>query len=379
MHRETLPEPRTTHPARACALTVLALAALQAPDAHGAARWLFEGLLDAEFEATDPDSRLLSKNEGDARSSGALRLWAGAELHPRLQLMVLGEFEGGTGNDKSGVQSEIEQAFLRYSFDGSRSMFVEAGRIITPIGDFGGRYLPTLNPLIGEPTGYEVSYPLGVQFAGSVSLLDFRAAVIDSPVTNAAYLPGADRVARPALSLGVTPLVGLRFGGYYTRGPYLNQKLETALPAGADWKSFAQEIVGVDGQFSRGHFDVHVDYNVSTYEVPTYDGALQGNAVYVEPKYTWSPRFYTALRVESNEYVYAKPYGTFWVGSEVKVDDVEIGAGYRFGRDTLLKLSYRFDHWDVDAADEQFFPNGYSVALQLSQAFDVRDWFEAPR
>ncbi len=377
MHRE-LPEPRRMRPALACGLTLLALSALAAPEAHGAARWLVEGLLDAEVQETDPDSRLLSENGGDPQSSGALRLWAGAELHPRLQLMVLGEFED-TGSGESGVEAEIEQAFLRYSFGGSRSMFVEAGRIITPIGDFGGRYLSTLNPLIGAPTGYEVSYPLGVQFAGSVSLLDFRAAVIDSPVTNPTYVPGADRVARPALALGVTPFVGLRLGGYYTRGPYLNEKVEAVLPAGADWKSFAQEIVGAESQFSRGHFDVHVDYNVSTYEVPTYDGALQGNTAYVEPKYTWSPRFYTALRVESNEYVYAKPYGAFWVGSEVRVDDVEIGAGYRFGRDTLLKLSYRFDDWVVDAADEAFFKDGYSVALQLSQAFDVRDWFEAPR
>lgn len=378
MDRRTLPEPKRTSPVLVCGLTALVLAFAASP-AQAAGRWLFEGLLDAEIEETDAASRLLSKNGGDPLSNGTLQLWAAAEFHPRLQLMVLGQFEGTTADDESGVESEIEQAFLRYSIAGNRPLFLEAGRIVTPIGDFPPRYLSTQNPLIGAPTGYDVAYPLGVQLAGSVSLFDFRAAVIDSPLTNESYVPPADNRARPAVAVGVTPFVGLRLGGYYTRGSYLNEELEADLPAGTDWKDLTQDLVGLDGQFSRGHFEIHADYNVSTYEVPPNGEVLQGNAFYVEPKYTWTPRFYTALRLETNEYVFSRKFGDFWVGRETRVDDVEIGAGYRFGRDTLLKMSYRLDHWDVDGEDAANFPNGHSFALQLSQAFDVRGWFEAPR
>ena len=53
---------------------------------------------------------------------------------------------------------------------------------------------------------------------------------------------------------------GLRFGAYYTRGPYLGPDSEAGIPAGSDWKDFDQAVAGLEFQFSRGHFELHGDF-----------------------------------------------------------------------------------------------------------------------
>ena len=109
-------------------------------------------------------------------------------------------------------------------------------------------------------------------------------------------------------------------------------------------------------------------------------GDSHGRVWYLEPKYTWTPRFYTAIRLEHNDYPYIQPIdNTFWLGSNAAFYDVEVGFGWRFNRDLLLKASYRRDHWNVDPSLRPYLPNGHAVALQLSYAFDVRSWFERPR
>lgn len=362
--------------ARALVLLLPLLLCAGGTPAQADERWLLHGLFDAELWDTDDGSRLLSKNEGDTAAAGVLRLWAVTEPVQQLRIVLLGEFSGGNAQDEDGVESELEQAYVRYSF--GKRMLVEAGRIVTPIGDFPARHLSPVNPLIGAPTGYEVDYPVGVQWAGAVSLLDFRLAVVDGPLGNTAYVPEPDSAARPALSLGLTPVVGLRFGGYYTGGPYLNADVDLGV-VDASWRDFSQEVAGGELQFSRGHFELHADYNVSRFDVPGYDDTLEGNAVYVEPKYTWSPRWFTAVRLEKNEYVYVGEQEYGLIARVVRVDDVEIGTGYRFGRDTLLKISYRFDDWHVSEEESSFLPDGQAFAVQFSRQFDVRGWFDRPR
>jgi hypothetical protein len=377
MHRGVWPEIpiRCSRLLPALALCGL-LPALGAP-ARADERWLVRGLFDAELWETDAGSRLLSQNEGDPTSAGTLRLWTAFAPRPGLQLVVLGEVEGTGADDESGVESEIEQAFIRQTWGQKRRWSVDAGKLISPLGDFAPRYLPDVNPLIGQPSGYGVSYPLGAQLTGTTRRLDFRVAVVDEPMSNPDWVPEPDSALRPALAAGLTPQVGLRFGAYATWGPYLNR--DTApLPPGTSWRDLEQHVYGVDCQFSRGHFELHADYNINTYDAPTDGSTLQGQALYIEQKYTWSPRWFTAVRLESNEYPFIRLFGSFWVARETRVDDVELGAGYRFTRGTLLKLAYRLDRWDVEPADRAMLPDGHSVALQLSQSFDVLDWFQQP-
>jgi hypothetical protein len=361
----------------ACATTVLAPA--HADDE----RFSLGGLVDAELWKTDEDSTLLAHNEGDPATAAKLQLWAAGKLTQRLQAVVLGELEGGSADEHSGVESEIELAFLRHSFGGRQHLQIEAGRIQGPLGNFSGRHLSSANPLIGQPASYGVSYPLGAQVAGSVSLLDFRVAVLDEPLVYEGYVPEPDSALRPAAALGVTPVFGLRLGGYFTSGPYLSSSLEEYLPHEQDWKDFEQRIAGFDLRFGRGHLELNADWSTSRHEVPTRPDTIDAQAWFVEGRYALTPRWFTAARIGSTELMYVAPgAGEYadWISAEFRVDDAEVGAGYRFGPDTILKLSWRVDDW---AADDpvvlSYYPDGHALALQLSQTFDVRGWFEAPR
>lgn len=360
----------------------LLAAALATGEAHAqvANRVAVRGLQDLELFQTDSDSRLLSRNDGDLAGAGRLRLWAAADFTSGFQGVLLGRLESGKAYGESGTRGEIEQAFLRYVAPEKAHLMIDVGRVVFPIGNFSKRYFSSVNPLIGSPDSYDVSYPEGVVVTGAASFFDYRVAVIDRPLANKKYVPEADAAWRPAVDLGFTPVIGLRIGAYVTQGPYLSRAVEPMLPAGERWRDFDQRVAGLELEFSRGHFELNGDWAFSTYDVPTKGGVSRGQAWFLEPKYTWTPRLFTALRLEKNDYPYIQPIdSSSWIAQNVTFHDVEAGIGWRFTPDLVLKASYRRDRWDVSESMESFFPNGYSCGVQLSYSFDVRSWFERPR
>jgi len=335
-----------------------------------------KGLQDLELFKTDDGSLLLSRNEGNLAGAGRLRLWAAADLTSGFQAVLLGRVEGGKAYDESEANADVEQAFVRYVPPGSVHLMIDAGRVVVPVGNFSKRYLSTVNPLIGAPDSYDVSYPEGLVVTGKVAFFDYRAAVIDRPLANADYVPTGDRAWRPALELGFTPIIGLRLGAYATAGPYLGDAVTPMLPAGTHWRQFDQQIAGVELEFSHGYFELNGDIAFSAYDVPTQSSRSRGQAWFLEPKYTWTPRLFTALRLEKNDYPYIAPVdSTYWIAQNVTFHDVELGIGWRFTPDLVLKASYRMDRWDVTRSMKSYFPDGYASALQLSYAFDALSWF----
>ena len=362
-------------------LVALACAILSASPAPCEERVLVGGLLDSEIWKTDDDSRLLSRNEGDTAPAARLRLWAVGDFLPRLQGCVLGKVISGDAYGEGRTETDLEQAYLRYSFRPPLHLVIEAGRMVTPIGNFSRRYLSHTNPLIGSPDSYSVSYPVGLQVRGQAARFDFGVALLDRPFVNEDYVPERiGRVLRPALVAGVTPAIGVRVGGYATRGTYLGPGSTPMLPPGDEWRDFRSVVYGIDAQFSRGYFELNGDFARSSYEVPGVAQSVRGIAYFIEPKYTWTPRFFTALRFERNDYPYIMGVAPgIWIHDNADLFDVEVGAGYRFGPGTLLKVAYRRDYWRVDPIDKSFFPEGYSISAQLSYRFDVNSWIERPR
>jgi len=376
--------PRARRPAlpRQALPGLLAAACLliHAAPARSEDRILLQGLFEAEVWKTDDASRLLSKNEGSTAPAGRLRLWAAGEFRPRLQGFIIGRVEDGRGSYEEAGETALEQAALRYTFEAPRRLVLEGGKILTPIGNFSRRYLSSTNPLIGSPDSYDVNYPYGIQVSGQVSRLDYRVAVIDRPLVKEGYVPGPGSAARPAVALGVTPVTGLRLGVYSTRGPYLGPGVEALLPAGDTWKDFGQMVTGADVQFSRGHFELNGDFAASAYEAPGRAFKSRGRAYFIEPKFTFSPRFFTALRVEKNDYAYIMPLGGgLWRVNTTELYDVEAGAGWRIGPGAVIKIAYRKDRWNVPDSRKSFFPNGYSLSAQLTCSFSVNSWLERPR
>ena len=362
------------------ALLALACLLIHSAPARSEDKVLIQGLFEAEVWKTDDASRLLSRNEGETAPAGRLRLWAVGEFLPRLQGFAVGRVEEGRGSYEDAGESVLDLAVVRYTFEAPRRLVIEGGKILSPVGNFSRRYLSSTNPLIGSPDSYSVSYPYGIQVSGQVARLDYRVAAIDHPIVNDDYVPpDPGSAVRPAVALGVTPVTGLRFGVYATRGPYLGPGVEAVLPAGTKWKDYGQMITGTEVQFSRGHFELNGDFAVSSYEAPSKTFKSRGRAYFIEPKYTFSPRFFAALRVEKNDYPFIMPFGSFWVANNAELFDVEAGAGYRLAAGAVLKLAYRRDWWNVQDSRKAMFPNGHSVAAQLTYSFNVNSWLERPR
>lgn len=363
---------------------VLLLLELSAQAAFGQVAFQIRGLADGELWKTDEGSVLLSRNQGDTAPLGRLHLWGALEPNPRFQLAVLAEFEGGDAvqGDESehDVHAEIEEALLRFSPESGLPIVFEGGRIAPTVGAFAKRRFSNINPLIGEPDGYQTMYPWGGQVSLAWNRADFRAALIDLPVVNVKYTPEPSSRARPALAAGYSPMAGIRLGGSFTSGPYLGSGVNPFLPAGSEWDDYWERVFGIEAQFSRGYFEVNGEVVFSRYEVPNHPEATHGLAHYTELKYTWSPRLFSAIRFEQNDYAYIQPVSpSFWIAAETNFYDGEAGIGYRLGPETLIKVAYRRDFWKVDDSLRPFLPDGYSVSTQISYGFDVESLLRRPR
>jgi len=363
---------------RALALALAALAATSGGGPAARERVALSGLVDAEAWNTASASPLLSRNDGDPASLLRLRLWAAAELVPGLTALTLGRVATGSAGGDGETHAFLDQAYVRYHVPGRIPLLLEAGRIALPFGNFSARYLSSANPLIGQPATYGLTYPLGASLAGRFGRLDWKAAILDRPLTDE-RLPGFDAAPRPALSLGVTPAIGVRLAAYWTAGPYLGSGVAPLLPASAGWRDFDQRVTGLEFAFSRGYFEVNGDFLVASYDVPTRARPARGQTWFVEPRYAWTPRLFTALRVERSDYPLIAPVSELYWGAEnAAFVDAEIGAGWRFAPDLVLKASYRVDRWSAGAAGPAAFPDGQALALQLSWGFDVNAWLRRP-
>jgi hypothetical protein len=358
---------------RLTALFILAASAVASP-ASAQEHWLLQGLVDAEYWNTDDGSRLLALDDGERSGVGRLRLWAAGDFAESLQGFVRGAVSGGDacGQEPCETDTDLEQAWLRWTVPGRARLMIEAGRIVTPVGDFPRRYLSTDNPLIGVPSDYTVAYPDGLAFAAWAGPVDFKVAVVDRPLYADWYAPEPGDAFRPMLGAGWTPMVGLRFAGFATSGPYLGPDSEAALVTGDGWQDYDQSVYGAELQFSRGHFELHGQFARSAYEVPGFAERAYGKTYWLEPRYTFTPRLFAAARIGQNDYPYIAPiYGTTWIASSARVADIEVGVGYRVLPDLLVKASYRRDKWWVPEGLESMLPGGHAFALAASWKFDL--------
>ena len=331
--------------------------------------FLFQGLSDLELWKTDSASQLLARGNGHPSVLGRLDLWSAYE--PIANLVVFGEALGELGSARAepGTEWYMRQYAARYS--PSDAFTIEGGKVPQIVGIFSSRDLSFRNPLIGTPDGYATTYPIGVRIDGVIDMFDYRAGLLTLPLYREGYTPAPGSSLRPAIGIGVTPTVGVRFGMSATVGPYLNDTLTSSQLRGQDWKVYQQHVIAADAQLSRGYFEAHAELAHSVYDVPGRPTAIKGLLFYVEPKYTFTPRFYLAMRYERNDYPFILPVSpTFWVANRVVFQDVELGGGYRATTSTLMKLSIRGDHWAPNDNPAAPHDNGYAVVMQWSQTYD---------
>lgn len=353
-------------------LALLGVASLASPAASAAqGGYLVQGVADVELWKTDSASALLARNNGRAGLLGRVDLWSAVE--PLRDVVLFGEVDAETGRGRHEPGSEVYLNQLGVRWSPSDAFTIEAGKTRHLVGLFSTRRLSFRNPLIGAPDGYSDVYPTGVVVSGTRRGVDYRIGMLSLPLSSERYVPEPGTQYRPAIGLGFTPVTGLRFGVSASVGSYLNPELPAASLAGREWCDYRQRLLAGDLQFSRGWFEAVAEGTASSYEVPN-GSAIRGFSGYVEGKYTFTPRFYLATRLERNDYPFILPVGgPAWVAVRSAFSDAEVGAGYRLGAATLAKVSVRADRWTPSPNAGAPQANGYAVAMQLSRQFDLVD------
>jgi hypothetical protein len=333
--------------------------------------FLAQGVVDAEAWKTDTGSALLARDHGRASVLGRADIWSAIE--PLRDVVLFGELSAETGAARRLSDDAVRAKQFGVRFSPSDALTIEGGRIQQIVGTFASRSLSLRNPLIGTPDGYTLEYPYGVAASGVTHVLDYRAAVVSLPIFHPGYTPAPTAAARPAVGVGITPFVGFRIGVSGTAGPYLNCNLSSTQLGEREWQAFRQRIAAADVELSRGYFEGHAEFTHSSYDVPGANPIVGYNG-YLEGKFTFTPRFYLATRVERNDYPFILPTASAqWIAVRSAFSDAELGGGYRPTPTTLLKLSLRADRWTRSLNFGAPQANGYALAMQASQAFDLLD------
>jgi hypothetical protein len=335
---------------------------------------LLQGILDGEAWSTNATSNLLTRNRGQFAPLGRLDVWGAVEAWRGLVFYAEGEAEAGAARVDTASYDLYSNRF-GVQYTAAHAFVVDVGRLTPVIGTFASRHFSTRNPLIGQPDGYTAGYPLGVELSGETSHFDYRAAMVSLPTTHTNYQPKPTPELRPAIGAGVTPFVGLRIGGSLTMGPYLNRGIASNELFGKRWNGYQQTVIAADFAYAIGYLETHAEAARGSYDIPGRT-AIAGVTYYGEAKYTLTPRFFLATRIERNDYPFIRPSTTVWVARLVDFADAEVGGGYRLGASTLLKVSVRADRWWVPPNSGFRGTGGHAVAMQFSQAFDVMNWVE---
>ena len=340
----------------------------------GAGSVLLQGIVDGEFWSTNATSGLLTRNGGRPAALARLQGWGAYQPFGGLVLYSQVEYEGGPARAERGAEVYADQAGIRYVF--SPAVVLDAGQFTPMVGTFAARHFSTRNPLIGEPDGYTADYPRGVKVSGEFTHFDYRAGLVDLPTTHVNYQPETTPRVRPVVGGGYTPFVGLRIGGSFTRGAYLNRDLPSAALAGQAWSDYRQTVIATDIEFSRGYLDAHIEAARGTFQVPGL-ADITGFTYYGETRYAVTPRLFVAARVERNDYPFIRfrASSNTWNAHLTDFVDGEIGAGYRLTSSTILKMSWRGDRWWPGRPRS----DGSAFATQISQSFDVMDWIDRLR
>lgn len=338
---------------------------------------LVEGLSDWELWSTTANSNLLTRNAGRWEGIAHAQLWGAIEPLPGLVFYGQGgAYAAGLNSLNRTFDADMDQYGIRYI--AGQGLVIDAGKLQPVVGTFASRHFSNRNPLIGAPDGYSLVYPYGVQISGERRFFDYRAALLTLPPSHAGYVPTPAARLRPAIGAGVTPFVGFRVGGSFSVGPYLNDSFTPAQLRDQGWTSFHQRVIATDVSFARGYLETHAEAARATYDVPGRIGALMGYTYYGEAKYTFTPRFFVATRLERNNYPFIRVFGTntTWTARLTDFVDGELGVGYRFDQTTLVKASVRADRWWVPPGSTAFLgQGGPAVAMQVSKGFDALGWF----
>lgn len=334
--------------------------------------------------------------------------------------------EGLEGSDpriQKTYDYPVNQAYIRYSLKSPSFLNIQVGKFGTPFGEFISRNYPNQNPLIGSPLIYyyrttisashilqnpvdllyyryrvripqiyvdgneagwlplvNYAYPTGIMVYGNTKKFDYRFAAVNSSISNPLNVNQSGQRAQWIAGGGWTIIPGLRLGTSVTEGPYLDGSVNSQLPAGTSLRDYTQKALDFDFEYTLHHLEAYGELLFTNFKVPNINQRLGATGYYVELKYNWAPRFYTALRWNqiffdrvqpSAEYpyeglTYQQLSHSAGARFDYNVNSLEVGLGFRVTERLLTKVS-----WQHDRILGGLDPRNNVFAAQLVYSFDI--------
>jgi hypothetical protein len=328
--------------------------------------------------------------------AGRLRLFT--DLFYGEHLYGLVEIKADRGEEPAAgdYEARVEQAFVRVRPFSGRSLYLQAGRFASPFAGYAQRHHTVADPLIRPPLMYDhrtmicptvappsaerflawrdlphqfrptgapviwgAPYQWGAMVFGSVGPISARIAGMNSAPSSEPEewgLKGTKiREMHLVANLGYQVSPELRVEVSYDRGPYLIPDVSGALPAGAEYDDYLQEIAGVEVVYARGGVTLRGEGFADRWEVPNVTDDAWDYSYYLEGTVDVAAGLFTTLRYSAIHFNRiasdATPGGSSYGGSSGQRWDYDVarwqtGLGYRIALNTGIRLEYAFNGMD---------------------------------
>jgi hypothetical protein len=399
-------------PLCSCLLLVLGIAPLTASDeffdrveqaltfsaVDSQVRARLSGTLELEGYSYQLPAPGLIHAAGETLFSPRLSVFLDAQFGARLYAFL--QFRGDRGFDPSNgdVEARLDEWALRYTPWRNGRLNVQVGKFATVVGNWTARHGAWTNPFITAPMPYESltgiwdneairnsavllqwshvrtglppfiaaveknmrvpiiwgpAYSTGVAVSGDIGRLRYAAEAKLGSLSSRpeAWLHGREQRHHPTVSarVGYRPNQMWDIGFSASQGPYLREVAERSVATGYHRGDYLQKVIAHDVTFAWHHLQLWGEVFASRFEIPRI-GDADVVAYYVEAKYKWTPRFFSAVRWNQQLFDRIPDRGgaTAWGHEAWRID---VAPGFRFTPHTQLKLQYSLQRGDAPGRD----------------------------
>ena len=212
-------------------------------------------------------------------------------------------------------------------------------------------------------------YLTGFQLFGVGRVFKYHFGVTNGALSNPSDINNSNGIQVHG-RVSVTPTTGLEIGSSASSGVYLDKKsVQPQLDVtDRDAEEFRQNAFGLDMSYAFGHFMFFSEFMFNRWESPFVQNNLDAVAFYVEGKYRWLTRFYSATRFSLiNFSTIPDPEdidndGNLSESWDYDIYQLELVSGYYINRNALAKILLQLNKsLDVPTGD----PDDNLFALQL--------------
>jgi hypothetical protein len=216
----------------------------------------------------------------------------------------------------------------------------------------------SLIPTRGVPLATVFSWDTGVQVNTGWRMFEVAASVTNGTVSNP-RVRDDNNGKQIATRVTVKPVPGLVIGTSFARGAFLSNALAGAI-APFDPNQFHQLALGLDVEYSRGHWlfrsdTVLSDWTLPLINAPPISNPLRALAVSGEGRYMFFPGFYAAARADHLGFsdVNTSQGPLSW---DAAVTRIEVGGGFYLRRNVIARVSVQTNWRDGGRVQRETLP-----------------------